>query len=121
MDLSLIKNSRTLNRKKTGSWQLKNGFFTLVFIQFLLTFSPLKVRVRFVDNRLGSLETDHTVSQFIQHPKFNSRRGRLDNNIATLALDKPINLVEEEGVNAACLPACNDMFVHTFKNHTGTF
>lgn len=80
---------------------------------------PLKVRVRFVDNRLGSLETDHTVSQFIQHPKFNSRRGRLDNNIATLALDKPINLVEEEGVNAACLPACNDMFVHTFKNHTG--
>jgi len=80
---------------------------------------PLKVRVRFTDNRQGSLESDHTVSQFVQHPKFNSKRGRLDNNIATLALDKPIDLVKEEGVNAACLPACNDMFVHTFKNHTG--
>jgi len=79
---------------------------------------PLKVRVRFTDNSKGNFkEDDHTVSQFINHPDF--KKGRLTNNIATMALDKPINLVQEEGVNAACLPGCNDMFDHTFENHTG--
>jgi len=78
----------------------------------------LKVRVRFTDKSQSSYENDHLVAEALQHPKWN-KEGRLSNNIATLVLEKPINLIEEEGVNAACLPACNDMFVHTFKNHTG--
>jgi len=82
------------------------------------------VRVRYTDTRTAlSQENDHLVTQFILHPEFNPKKKdksqRLANNIATLALAKPINLVEEKGVNAACLPGCNDMFDHTFTNHTG--
>ena len=86
---------------------------------FFSSSSPLKVRVRFTDRNSGSSEQDHTVAQAVIHPNF--KKGRLLHNIATLILDEPIDLVREEGVNAACLPACNEMFIHTFKNHTGTF
>merc|ERR1711976_125465 len=78
---------------------------------------PLKVRVRFTNRNDGSLEEDHTVASVVSHPDF--KAGRLLHNIATMVLDEPIDLVKEEGVNAACMPACNEMFVHTFKNHTG--
>jgi len=78
---------------------------------------PLKVRVRFTNRNDGSLEEDHTVASVVSHPDF--KAGRLLNNIATMVLDEPIDLVKEEGVNAACMPACSEMFVHTFKNHTG--
>jgi len=79
--------------------------------------APLKVRVRFTDRNAGTSEQDHTVAKAVIHPNF--KKGRLLHNIATLILDEPIDLVREEGVNAACLPACNEMFIHTFKNHTG--
>ena len=79
----------------------------------------MKVRVRFTNRNDGSLEEDHTVASVVSHPDF--KAGRLLNNIATMVLDEPIDLVKEEGVNAACMPACSEMFVHTFKNHTGLF
>ena len=44
---------------------------------------------------------------------------RLNDNIGMMFLVKPIDLIREDGVNAACLPACNNMFDHTFVNHTG--
>ena len=83
------------------------------------SYSSLMVRVRYTDTRDALEQNDHLVKDFKLHPEFR-QGGRFANNIATLVLDKPINLVEEKGVNAACLPGCNDMFDHTFKNHTGT-
>jgi len=81
---------------------------------------PLLVRIRFVDRRLDNIENDFVVSQFKVHPQYKDENFHpIANNIATLALAKPINLVQEDGVNAACLPACNDMFYHTFINGTG--
>jgi len=53
-----------------------------------------------------------------KHPEFNSRN--LFNNIAVLDLETPINLTQYDGINAACLPACNDMFDFKFRNGTGT-
>ena len=44
---------------------------------------------------------------------------RLNDNIGMMFLVKPIDLIREDGVNAACLPACNNMFDHTFVNQTG--
>ena len=92
---------------------------SIVFIKYFVSYSPLKVRVRFTNRNDGSLEEDHTVASVVSHPDF--KAGRLLHNIATMVLDEPIDLVKEEGVNAACMPACNEMFVHTFKNHTGLF
>jgi len=79
---------------------------------------PLLVRIRFTDNRLGNVDDDYFVSRFLTHPQYNPSIN-FANNIASLVLVKPINLVQEDGVNAACLPACNDMFDHTFINDTG--
>jgi hypothetical protein len=78
---------------------------------------PLKIRVRFTNQKNGNFEEDHLVSRFITHPGF--KKNRLLHNIAILVLDEPIDLVREEGVNAACIPNCNGMFDHTFKNDTG--
>jgi hypothetical protein len=36
-------------------------------------------------------------------------------------LEKPLDLIREDGINAACLPSCNNMFDHTFVNHTGRY
>ena len=44
---------------------------------------------------------------------------RVSDNIAIMFLEKPLDLIREDGINAACLPACNNMFDHTFVNHTG--
>jgi len=84
----------------------------------------LIVRVRFTDKgKNAGTENDYKVATFkipdgsdgfdAFHPS------RLKSNIATMILTKPINLVKEEGVNAACLPACDNMFSHTFTNNTG--
>ena len=51
------------------------------------------------------------------HPDFDEKR--LSDNIAILVLNKPIDLSERDSVNAACLPACNNMFDYTFPNKTG--
>merc|ERR1711988_1177895 len=60
---------------------------------------------------------DFEVSRFIVHPNFNSKR--LSDDIAVIILDRPINLVSKQGVNAACLPACGNMFEYQFSNGTG--
>ena len=56
--------------------------------------------------------------KFYSNADFDKKK--LNDNIAILALSKPIKLVEEDSVNAACLPACNNMFDHTFANKTGS-
>ncbi len=60
---------------------------------------------------------DYFVVRFITHPQFNAKR--LSNDIAVLILERPIDLVGTNGVNAACLPACNNMFDYKFGNGTG--
>jgi len=60
---------------------------------------------------------DFTVSRFIVHPNFNKKR--LSDDIAVIILERPINLVSQQGVNAACLPDCGNMFDHQFDNGTG--
>jgi hypothetical protein len=77
----------------------------------------LKVRIRFTDLKKGNFEDDYNVAQFISHPKFDKKR--LSDNIAIMFLEKPLDLIREDGINAACLPACNNMFDHTFVNNTG--
>jgi len=77
----------------------------------------LKVRIRFTDLKKGNFEDDYNVAQFISHPKFDKKR--LSDNIGVMFLEKPLDLIREDGINAACLPACNNMFDHTFVNHTG--
>jgi len=77
----------------------------------------LKVRIRFTKLNEGNFENDYNVSQFIPHPKFDKKR--LSDNIAIMFLTTPLDLIREDGINAACLPACNNMFDHAFVNQTG--
>jgi hypothetical protein len=52
-----------------------------------------------------------------------SRRAEMcqrPNSFAVLIVDRPIDLVQANGINAACLPACRNMFDYKFKNGTGT-
>ena len=85
-------------------------------------FRALKIRIieydgrGFVDSERNQHE-DYIVSRFVTHPDFNKKR--LSDDIALLELKEPIDLIQNEGVNAACLPACNNMFHHTFANNTG--
>jgi len=60
---------------------------------------------------------DFTVARFIVHPNYNSKR--LSDDIAVIILERPINLVTQQGVNAACHPACGNMFDYQFNNGTG--
>ena len=88
-------------------------------VYFNLFSRQLKVRIRFTDLKKGNFEDDYNVAQFISHPKFDKKR--LSDNIGVMFLEKPLDLIREDGINAACLPACNNMFDHTFVNHTGKF
>eukprot|EP00096_Caligus_rogercresseyi_P008018 TRINITY_DN2626_c0_g1_i1.p1 TRINITY_DN2626_c0_g1~~TRINITY_DN2626_c0_g1_i1.p1 ORF type:complete len:448 (-),score=89.23 TRINITY_DN2626_c0_g1_i1:123-1466(-) len=72
----------------------------------------LKVRVMEYDaSGFNPPETtrhvEYTVVKFVTHPSFNSKR--LTNDIALLTLDRSIDL-SPNGVSAACLPSCLDMF-----------
>lgn len=44
---------------------------------------------------------------------------RFQSNIATVVLEKSIDLLQENGPNAACLPACGGMFEYEYSNGTG--
>lgn len=83
----------------------------------------LKVRVGEYDasgfNKPETIEhEEYTVIRILKHPKFNSQR--LDNNIALLTLDRPID-ISQSTVNSACLPSCRDQFTRfQFTNGTGT-
>lgn len=51
------------------------------------------------------------------HPLFDA--SRLSYDLTVLHLDRRINLRRTDGVNAACLPQCGDMFGFRFPNGTG--
>ena len=55
--------------------------------------------------------------QFKVHPRFDANR--LSDDIAVLTLERPINLLTRNGVNALCYPGCTNMFEHQFNNGTG--
>ena len=75
-------------------------------------FSSLRIKIE-SSNDMQDLE----VVKGYLHPDFDRRR--LSDDIALLELKEPIDLIQNEGVNAACLPACNNMFDQTFANKTG--
>lgn len=55
--------------------------------------------------------------RFETHPNFNPKR--LTDDIAVLVLERKIDLYRTDGVNAACYPACGNMFDYQFQNSTG--
>merc|ERR1712183_411740 len=83
----------------------------------------LKVRIieydasGFNQNTENSRHEEFLVRRFIKHPNFDPKR--LSDDIAVLILDRPINLLRNKGVNAACYPQCNNMFNYRFNNGTG--
>jgi len=83
----------------------------------------LKVRIieydasGFNQNTENSRHEEFLVRRFIKHPDFDPKR--LSDDIAVLILDRPINLLRNKGVNAACYPQCNNMFNYRFNNGTG--
>jgi len=83
----------------------------------------LKVRIIEYDASGFNQQTENSrheeflVRRFIKHPKFDSKR--LSDDIAVLILDRPIDLLRNKGVNAACYPQCNNMFDYQFNNGTG--
>merc|ERR1712004_246893 len=82
----------------------------------------LKVRIIEYDasDFTSAEKTKHeefTVVSFKIHPRFNPNR--LSDDIAVLVLDRRINLLSRNGVNAACYPGCNNMFDYQFNNGTG--
>ena len=84
--------------------------------------SELKVRIIEYDaSDFTSAEKtrheEYVVVSFKIHPRFNPNR--LSDDIAVLLLDRPINLLSRNGVNAACYPGCNNMFDYQFNNGTG--
>ncbi|TRY72248.1 hypothetical protein TCAL_03143 [Tigriopus californicus] len=87
-------------------------------------FDQLKVRVNeynandFISPPEISRHEEYTVVKFTVHPQY--RPKRFINDLAVLVVDRPINLVSHDGVNAACLPHCPEMFDYKFPNGTGT-
>ena len=82
-----------------------------------LFFRALKVRIIEYDASGFNQQTENSrheefvVRRFIKHPKFDSKR--LSDDIAVLILDRPIDLLRNKGVNAACYPQCNDIYINT--------
>jgi len=83
----------------------------------------LKVRIIEYDASAFNTNLENTkhqelfVTRFVKHPRFDPKR--LSDDIAVLILEKPINLRNQNGVNAGCYPRCNDMFNYEFNNGTG--
>jgi len=59
---------------------------------------------------------EYTVMRILKHPQFSA--GRLDNDIAILYTDRDINL-NNNHINTACLPSCDNQFDYQFANRTG--
>jgi hypothetical protein len=95
-----------------------------VIFLFFFKLRELKVRVSeydatgFVEGKEKSKFQEFLVTKISKHPDF--AESNLYNNIAVLTLEKPIDLINSNGINAACLPTCNDMFEYQFANGTGT-
>ena len=88
-----------------------------------MCFSLVKIRVLEYDaSGFKSPEQrrhiDYTVVKMTVHPDYNDRR--FSNNLAVLLVDRAIDLLAHDEVNAACLPTCDDMFSFVFANQTGT-
>jgi len=82
----------------------------------------LKIRVGEYDARGASdheafPHEEYTVTRILKHPQYNAKR--LDNDLAILYTDRPIDL-ESPYVNTACLPGCREQFDFKFENGTGT-
>ena len=90
-----------------------------------MIFRSLKVRIieydasGFNQNTENSRHEEFLVRRFIKHPDFDPKR--LSDDIAVLILDRPINLLRNKGVNAACYPQCNNNVIIYLKfNSTST-
>lgn len=87
-------------------------------------FDQLKVRVNeydandFISPPEISRHEEYTVVKITVHPEY--RPKRFINDLAVLVVDRPIDLLSNDGVNAACLPHCPEMFDYKFPNGTGT-
>ena len=57
---------------------------------------------------------EYTVTKMRTHPNYDARN--VYNNIAVLELERPINLVESNSINAACITNCKNMFDFKFPN-----
>ena len=104
--------------KAARCWQILKKCFH----SFFWFYRALKVRIIEYDGRgFESTERnpheDIIVKRFVTHPNFNDKR--LSDDIAVLILEKPITLLRRSGVNAACYPACGNMFDYRFNNGTG--
>lgn len=86
----------------------------------LTEFDLLKVRL-FEYDRYGSSEGLRTTEESRRHEDFVVERfiPVMPNQIALALLDRPIQYPDHDEVNAACLPACDNMFDHQFDNGTG--
>jgi hypothetical protein len=75
---------------------------------FILFCRGLKVRIIEYDASAFNTNLENTkhqelfVTRFIKHPRFDPKR--LSDDIAVLILEKPINLRNQNGVNAGCYP-----------------
>ena len=89
-----------------------------------MIFRSLKVRIieydasGFNQNTENSRHEEFLVRQFIKHPNFDPKR--LSDNIAVLILDRPINLLRNKGVNAACYPRCKNIVINYLKFNSTT-
>ncbi len=104
--------------KKGGSG---NGIIQR-FLSFILRISILKVRVNEYDARGEnspelSPHREYNVVRYSVYPRY--KAGRFLNDLAILHLDRTVDLVSFNGINAACLPPCVDMFGGLFRNGTG--
>lgn len=61
---------------------------------------------------------EFTVVKITEHPNY--KPGRFINDVSILTVDRTINLLNHNGINAACIPTCDNMFDFKFSNGTGT-
>lgn len=86
-------------------------------------FSDLKIRVRdhYLCKNFKAPERqkyiDYDVDSIFIHPDYSPER--YTSNLAAIKIKGPID-TSQNGINAACLPTCNEMFDFTFQNGTGT-
>ena len=85
--------------------------------------SLLKIRVleydasAFKDPEIQRHE-EYEVLKITKHPRYKPKR--FTDDLAVLTVERTISLTSKNGVNAACLPACDNQFDFEFRNGTGT-
>lgn len=56
---------------------------------------------------------EYEVVKITKHPRYKPKR--FSNDIAVLTVETNIRLTNKNGVNAACLPACDNQFDFEFR------